>query len=47
MILVRGEIPEDGPIPSYLACGPDLLDPGDTSSWEDRVAVGSSTGRGK
>ena len=40
MIRVRGEIPEDGPIPSYLACGPDLLDPGDASSWEDSVAVG-------
>jgi hypothetical protein len=40
VIRVRGEIPEDGPIPSYLACGPDLLDPGDASSWEDRVAVG-------
>ncbi len=33
-------IPEDGPIPSYLACGPDWLDPGDASSWEDRVAMG-------
>ncbi len=42
VVRVRGEIPEDGPIPSYLACGPDLLDPppGDASSWEDRVAVG-------
>ena len=28
VIRIRGEIPEDGPIPSYLVCGPDLLDPG-------------------
>ena len=40
VIRVSGEIPEDGPIPSYLADDPDLLDPGDASSWEDRVAVG-------
>ena len=40
VIRVSGEIPEDGPIPSYLVSGPDLLDPGDASSWEDRVAVG-------
>ena len=41
VIRVSGEIPEDRPIPSYLACGPDWLDPGDASSWEDRVvAVG-------
>ncbi len=40
MIRVHGEIPEDGPIPSYLVCGPDLLDPGNASSREDRVAVG-------
>ena len=39
VIRVRGEIPEDGPIPSDLVCGPDLLDPEDASSWEDRVAV--------
>ncbi len=40
-IRVSGEIPaEDGPIPSYLASGPDWLDPGDASSWENRVAVG-------
>ena len=25
VIRVSGEIPEDWPIPSYLACGPDLL----------------------
>ncbi len=37
VIRVSGEIPEDGPIPSYLVSGPDLLDPGDASSWEDRV----------
>ena len=42
-----GEIPEDGAIPSYLACGLDLLDPGDTSSWEDRVAVGIEHRLGK
>ena len=47
VIRVRGEIPEDGPIPSYLACGPDLLDPGDASSWEDRVAVGIERRSGK
>jgi hypothetical protein len=39
VIRVRGEIPEDVSIPSYLVCGPDLLDPGDAYSWEDRVAV--------
>ncbi len=39
VIRVRGEIPEDGPISSYLVCGPDLLDTGDANSWEDRVAV--------
>ncbi len=38
---------EDGPIPSYLACGPDLLDPGDASSWEDRDAVGIEHRSGK
>ncbi len=47
MIRVRGEIPEDGPIPSYLACDPDLLDPGYASSWEDRVAVGIEDRSGK
>ena len=48
VIRVRGEIPEDGPIPtSYLACGPDLLDPGDASSWEDRAAVGIEHRSGK
>jgi hypothetical protein len=48
VIRVRGAIPEDGPIPSYLACGPDLLvDPGDASSWEDRVAVGIERRSGK
>ena len=26
VIRVRGEIPEDGLIPNYLACGPNLLD---------------------
>jgi hypothetical protein len=40
VIRVRGEVPEDGPIPSLFSRGPDLLDPRDTSSWEDRVAVG-------
>ena len=44
---VRGEIPEDGPISSYLACGPDLLGPGDASSWEERVAVGIEHRSGK
>ena len=39
VIRVRGKIPEDGPILSYLVCGPDLLDPGNASSWEDRVVV--------
>ena len=24
---------------TLFICGPDLLDPGDASSWEDRVAV--------
>ncbi len=48
VIRVRGEVPEDGPIPSLFSRGPDLLDPRDASSWEDRVAVGAqSTGRGK
>ncbi len=47
VIRVRGEIPEDGPIPCYLACGPNLLDPGDASSWEDRVAVGIEHKSGK
>ncbi len=28
VLRVSGEIPEDGPIPSYLICGPDLPDPG-------------------
>jgi len=27
VIRVRGEVPEDGPIPSLLVRGPDLLDP--------------------
>ncbi len=40
VIRVRGEVPEDGPIPSLFTRGPDLLDPRDASSWEDRVAVG-------
>jgi len=40
VIRVRGEVPEDGPIPSLFSRGPDLLDPRDASSWEDRVAVG-------
>ena len=40
VIWVSGEILKDGPIHSYLVSGPDLLDPGDASSWEDRVAVG-------
>ena len=47
VIRVCGEIPEDGPIPSYLACDPDLLDPGYASSWEDRVAVGIERRSGK
>jgi hypothetical protein len=37
---VRGEVPEIGPIPSLLVRGPDLRDPRDASSWEDRVTVG-------
>ena len=41
VIRVRGEVPEDGPIiPSLLVRGPDILDPRDDSSWEDRVTVG-------
>ena len=40
VIRVRGEVPEDGPIPSLFSRGPDLLDPRDASSWEERVAVG-------
>ena len=41
VIRVRGEVPEDGPmIPSLFSRGPDLLDPRDASSWEDRVAMG-------
>ncbi len=40
VIRVRGEIPEDGSIPSLYARGPDLLDPRDASGWEDRIAVG-------
>ena len=47
VIRVRGEIPEDGPIPSLFSRGPDLLDPGDASSWEDRVAVGIEDRSGK
>ena len=39
VIRVCGEIPEDRPLPSYLVCGPDLLDPGDASSLEDWVAM--------
>ena len=40
MIRVRGEVPEDGPIPSLFSRSPDLLDPRDASSWEDKGAVG-------
>jgi hypothetical protein len=40
VIRVRGEVPEDGPIPSLFPLGPDLLDPRDASGWKDRVAVG-------
>ncbi len=29
VIWVRGEVPEDGPIPSLFSRGPDLLDPRD------------------
>jgi hypothetical protein len=39
VIRVHGEVPEDGPIPSLFSRDPDLLDPRDASSWEDRVAV--------
>ncbi len=39
VIWVSGEISKDGPIPRYLVCGPDFLEPGDTSYWEGRVAV--------
>ncbi len=47
VIRVRGEVHEDGPIPSLFARGPDLLDPRDASSWEDRVAVGVENRSGK
>ena len=40
VIRVRVEVPEYGQIPSLLVHGPDLLDPKDASSWEDRVTVG-------
>ena len=42
VIRVRGEVPEDGPIPSLLVRGPHLLDPRDASSWllGGRVTVG-------
>ena len=40
VIRVRGEVPENGPIPSLLVHSPDFLDPRDASSWEDRVTVG-------
>ncbi len=40
MIRVRGEVPEDGPIPSLFVRNLDLLDPRDTSSWEERITVG-------
>ncbi len=47
MIRIRGVVPEDGPIPSLFSRGPDLLDPRDASSWEDRVAVGVEHRSGK
>ena len=47
MIRVSGEVPEDGPISSLFSRGPDLLDPGDAGSWEDRVAVGVEHRSGK
>ena len=47
VIRVRGEVREDGPIPSLLVRGPDFLNPRDASNWEDRVTVGSRTDRGK
>jgi hypothetical protein len=47
VIRVSGEISEDGPIPSYLVSGPDLLDPEHASSWEDGVAVGIEHRLGK
>ena len=40
VIRVRGEVPEDGPIPSLFSRGRDLLDPRDAGRREDRVAVG-------
>ena len=44
VIRVSGEIPQDGPIPSYLVSGPDLLDPA-----VGRIGLpwGSNTGWGK
>ena len=47
VIRVRGEVPEDGPIPSLFSRGLDLLDPRDASTWEDRVAVGVEHRSGK
>ena len=47
VIRVRGKVHEDGPIPSLFALGPDLLDPRDASSWEDRVAVGVANRSGE
>ena len=39
VIRVRGEVPEDGSIPSLLVRGPDFLNPRDASSWDDMVTV--------
>ena len=47
VIRARGEVPEDGPIPSLFVCGPDLLDPRDVSSWEDRVTMGAENRSGE
>ncbi len=40
MVRIRGEVPEDRPIPRLLVRGPDLLNPGDAGLGTNRDTMG-------